>query len=84
MGKIFNQIKKGTIMMNAVFICRYCEKEYLKGGLAKHCSGKEHQENWSKYGDNPPIKDTHPPYQKKVKISTKTANKLLASFAERK
>jgi len=72
MGKIFNQNTKDRNL----YECRYCQKTYQKGGLGKHCSGAEHQKNWKTYGDNPPLANAHPPYQRKVLIKKSLSKKL--------
>jgi len=72
MGKIFNQHKKNRNL----YECRYCQKTYQKIGLGKHCSGAEHQENYKQYGDNPPLVDAHPPYQRKVLLKKSLSKKL--------
>lgn len=75
-GIIFNQIKEKDRYNRKLYECRYCQKTYQKAGLGKHCSGVEHQENWKKYGTNPPIENAHPPYQRKVLIKKSLSKKL--------
>ena len=70
MGKYFNQVKGKDRYNRNLYMCRYCEKIYQKAGIGRHACGKEHKSNLERFGDTPPIADTHPKKVAQPKVIT--------------